>query len=71
MAKELAERGVQTVIHYRFIRKKLAPTSRRGRLRSSHTEEACRQILSLPIFPAMTVEQVDYVVVSLREILES
>jgi dTDP-4-amino-4,6-dideoxygalactose transaminase len=36
-----------------------------------HAEEACRQILSLPIFPEMTVEQVDYVAVNLHEILES
>jgi hypothetical protein len=34
-------------------------------------EEVCGQILSLPIFPEMTVEQADYVAASLREILQA
>jgi dTDP-4-amino-4,6-dideoxygalactose transaminase len=34
-----------------------------------HAEEASSQILSLPIFPEMTIEQADHVASTLRDIL--
>jgi dTDP-4-amino-4,6-dideoxygalactose transaminase len=73
VAKELGERSVQTGIHYprpvhlqkAYADLKLGPGS------FPHAEEACGQILSLPIFPEMTIEQVDHVASTLHEILQA
>ncbi|MCE9560159.1 MAG: DegT/DnrJ/EryC1/StrS family aminotransferase [Armatimonadetes bacterium] len=35
------------------------------------TSEACEQVISLPLFPSTTVEEIDYLVVALRETLAS
>jgi dTDP-4-amino-4,6-dideoxygalactose transaminase len=72
VAKELGERGVQTGIHYPrpvHLQKAYADLEQ-GPGSFPHAEEACGQILSLPIFPEMTVEQADHVASTLREILE-
>ena len=72
VARELGERGVQTGIHYPrpvHLQKAYADLEQ-GPGSFPHAEEACRQILSLPIFPEMTVEQADHVASTLREILE-
>jgi dTDP-4-amino-4,6-dideoxygalactose transaminase len=73
VAKELAEQAVQAGIDYprpvhlqrAYADLKKAPGS------FPHAEEVCGQILSLPIFPEMTVEQADYVAACLREILQA
>jgi dTDP-4-amino-4,6-dideoxygalactose transaminase len=72
VAKELGERGVQTGIHYpRPVHLQTAYADlRQGPGSFPHAEEACSQILSLPIFPEMTIEQADHVASTLRDILE-
>jgi dTDP-4-amino-4,6-dideoxygalactose transaminase len=68
VAKGLASRGVQTVVHYPVpihLQKAYADLGlKEGAFPSS--ELAARTILSLPMFPEMTREQVHHVAVSLR-----
>lgn len=61
--KQLAEQGVSTMVYYPvpihlqpiYASLGLGPGS------LPHTETACREVLSLPIFPELTDEQADYV----------
>ncbi len=67
----LAAKGVGAGIHYP-VPLHLQPAYERLGYREGDfpvTEEVCREILSLPIFPELTEEQVDYVVQTLREAL--
>jgi dTDP-4-amino-4,6-dideoxygalactose transaminase len=61
----LSAAGVGTGIHYPIpIHTQPFYTQRQGSLRYSdlsHTEQLCREILSLPMFPEITDEQVRYV----------
>jgi len=72
VARELGERSVQTGIHYPrpvHLQKAYADL-RRGPGSFPYAEEASSQILSLPIFPEMTIEQADHVASALRDILQ-
>ena len=68
--KSLEERGVQTAVHYPIpvhLQEAFAHLGyKEGSLPS--TERACKQVLSMPLFPEMTAEQVQYAASSLSEV---
>jgi len=70
---KLADRGIETAVHYpRPLHLQPAYAScgiPRGTLPES--ERACDRVISLPFYPAMNDEQVEYVANSLREIAGS
>jgi dTDP-4-amino-4,6-dideoxygalactose transaminase len=67
---ELDKRGVQTAVHYpkpvhlqdAFSHLGFGPAT------LPHTERACERVLSLPLWPEMTEEQVRYAAATLKEI---
>lgn len=61
----LARAGVQTSVHYPPVHQ-FAPYRQAGR-RLPHTEHVAAHSLSLPLFPTMTEEQVDFVCDSLAQ----
>jgi dTDP-4-amino-4,6-dideoxygalactose transaminase len=66
---KLTEREIETTVHYpRPIHLQPAYSSL-GYPRGTfpHTERACERVLSLPIYPAMSAEQVAYVAQSVRD----
>jgi len=67
----LEERGVQTAVHYPIpvhLQEGLAHLGyKKGSL--SNTESACDRVLSMPLFPEMTNEQVRYAATCLTEIV--
>ncbi len=73
LARHLEERGVQTGIHYR------KPAHRQPALRGvphrcgdlEVTEAACRELLSLPIYPELADEQLELVASSVAEFFAS
>jgi dTDP-4-amino-4,6-dideoxygalactose transaminase len=69
----LQERGVETAVHYpRPIHLQRAYATLGYTVGSlPQAEHACTRVLSLPLFPEMTDEQVDYVAVTLAEIVGS
>ncbi len=67
LMQHLAERGVQTSIHYRPVHTFTSYRAFPALL--ERTEAIAPRILSLPLFPSMGDEQIDYVVESLRECL--
>jgi dTDP-4-amino-4,6-dideoxygalactose transaminase len=58
----LAEQGIGTGIHYPVPIHKQPVFSRHNRLRLPFTEEVSKTTLSLPMFPSMNQNQVNYVV---------
>jgi len=69
--KQLAEREIETVVHYpRPVHLQPAYSSL-GLPPGTfpHAERACTRVLSLPVHPRLTAEQVGYVGVSVREIV--
>ena len=69
----LAERGIETGVHYRSPAH-LQPALRRQRhrrLKLDVTEAACRQLVSLPMYPELTGEQIDFVASSVVDFLKS
>lgn len=69
--EELARRGVQTAVHYPVpvhLQKAYAYLGYEpGSL--PHTEKACAEVLSMPLFPEMTREQVLYAAGTLAEVV--
>ena len=69
--KSLEERGVQTAVHYPIpvhLQEAMAHLGfKEGSL--PHTERACQRVLSMPLFPEMTEEQVRYAAYSLSEVV--
>jgi dTDP-4-amino-4,6-dideoxygalactose transaminase len=68
LAARLAERGVQTLVHYPV------PPHRSGAYRATHghhhlpaAEAWARQTLSLPIGPHLPIADVEHVVAALRD----
>ncbi len=71
VAKQLAEREIETVVHYpRPIHLQPAYSSL-GLPPGTfpHAERACTRVLSLPVHPRLTAEQVAYVGKAVREIV--
>jgi dTDP-4-amino-4,6-dideoxygalactose transaminase len=71
--KALEARGVQTAIHYPVPVHLQKAYEWLGHSRGSfpHTELAADQALSLPLFPEMTAEQVEYAATALAEVVGS
>jgi len=72
LALRLAERGVGTGIHYK-VPGHLQPALKHHPHRAhamDHTVEACRELISLPMYPELTDEQVRYVAEQVLEFLE-
>jgi len=71
--EELARRGVQTAVHYPVpvhLQKAYAYLGYKpGSL--PHTEKACAEVLSMPLFPEMGHNQVSYAADSLAEVVGS
>ncbi len=67
----LAARGVQTAIHYPIPVHLQPAYARLGHRPGSfpHAERACERVLSLPLFPEMTTEQVEYAALTLAEVV--
>jgi len=61
--KRLAEQGVSTMVYYPvpIHLQPIYASLRLGEGNLPHTEAACREVLSLPIFPELTEEQAEYV----------
>ena len=71
MREALAARGVGTAVHYpRPIHLQTA-YAWLGHLPGSfpHAERACERVLSMPLFPEMTIEQAEYAAQALAEIV--
>jgi dTDP-4-amino-4,6-dideoxygalactose transaminase len=66
---ELAQRGIQTGVHYPVPCHRHPPLRRFAERPLPVVEQSAGELLSLPIFPHMTQEQVDYVCESLRDVL--
>jgi dTDP-4-amino-4,6-dideoxygalactose transaminase len=70
LAKHLEAAGVQTGIHYPVPNHLQPATSSRPRVRAEalpNTEAWAQRILSLPMFPGMTLTEIEYVAASVRE----
>jgi dTDP-4-amino-4,6-dideoxygalactose transaminase len=65
---ELEKRGVQTAVHYPVPVHKQEAFSSFARASLPFTERACEQVLSMPLFPEMTEEQVAYAAHCLEEV---
>src|SRR5262249_44051180 len=59
---KLAEFGVQTAVHYPIPVHRQAAFQHLGYAAGSlpHTERACERVLSMPLFPEMSADQVEY-----------
>lgn len=68
LRKFLVERGVETAVHYPAPLHLQDALAHLGHLEGDfpHAEEAAREVLSLPIFPTMRREELDYVTSSIR-----
>lgn len=71
VTSQLATRGIETVVHYpKPVHLQPAYSSLGYPLGTfPHAERACDRALSLPVFPAMTAEQISYVAASVREVV--
>jgi dTDP-4-amino-4,6-dideoxygalactose transaminase len=71
IARQLAESGVQTVVHYPVPIHRQKAYADLGYSAGTFpaAETAARQILSLPMFPEITRDQVEHVAVTLRHAL--
>jgi dTDP-4-amino-4,6-dideoxygalactose transaminase len=68
---QLAERGIETMVHYPKPVHLQCAYSSLGYPPSTfpHAERACERVLSLPIYPSLTAEQITYVGNSVREVV--
>ena len=73
LAAGLAERGVQTLVHYPVPVHLQPAYSGRGLTAGPmvETERAAREVLSLPMFPELTDEQVERVAAAVRQVVEA
>jgi dTDP-4-amino-4,6-dideoxygalactose transaminase len=70
IASALAQRGIETAVHYPVPLHLQPAYAHLGYRPGSfpHAERACQRVLSIPVFPGLTGEQVLHVATSLREI---
>ncbi|MFZ0232980.1 MAG: DegT/DnrJ/EryC1/StrS family aminotransferase [Candidatus Acidiferrales bacterium] len=68
---QLAERGIETSVHYpKPVHLQPAYASLGYPAGTFHNaERACERVLSLPLFPGMTAEQVNYVAAAVQEVV--
>jgi dTDP-4-amino-4,6-dideoxygalactose transaminase len=71
VSEKLAERGIDTAVHYPKPVHLQPAYSSLGYPAGTfpHAERACERVLSLPLFPSMTSEQISHVANSTMEIL--
>lgn len=71
VVRSLGERGVQCIVHYPvpIHRQKAYATLGYQAGAFPHAERAASSILSLPMFPEMTDEQIEYTAAALRHVL--
>jgi dTDP-4-amino-4,6-dideoxygalactose transaminase len=69
----LAQRGIETAVHYPTPLHLQRAYAHLGHRPGSfpYSERACQRVLSIPVFPGLTDEQVLHVATSLREIARS
>ncbi len=70
VARQLAERGVQTIVHYPTPCHRTGAYAGLANVDLPVTEAICRETLSLPIGPHMTEGQVDHVIEHLAAICD-
>ena len=70
--EKLEARGIGTAVHYPRPLHRQPAYGALGNPRGSfpHAERACERVLSLPLYPELTLEQAKYVATSLLEILK-
>jgi dTDP-4-amino-4,6-dideoxygalactose transaminase len=68
---QLKERGIETSVHYPKPVHLQPAYSSLGYPAGTfpNAERACERVLSLPLFPGMTAEQVNYVATSVLEVV--
>jgi dTDP-4-amino-4,6-dideoxygalactose transaminase len=70
LQKYLQNRGIETLIHYKYSIKELKPCcDLEGEYRNSM--ELASQMLSLPIYPELKTEEIEYICSSIREFYEN
>ena len=72
LKRSLEEKGVNTIIYYP-IPIHLQPAYKELEFNSislDNTEKLCSQVLSLPIFPELTIEEQEHVVNSIRQLVQ-
>ncbi len=71
LAKRLNERGIMTAIHYPIPIHKQPLYAKLGldKFECPNAETATKSVLSLPVHPALSSEDINYIINSLREIL--
>jgi dTDP-4-amino-4,6-dideoxygalactose transaminase len=69
--QRLAERGIETAVHYPMPLHLQPAYANCAMPRGTfpHAERACERVLSLPLFPGLHDDQVEYVAATLREIV--
>jgi dTDP-3-amino-3,4,6-trideoxy-alpha-D-glucose transaminase len=66
---ELAARGVETLVHYPKPVHHVPAYTELAHSRLARSERAANEILSLPLFPELTDEEVDHVIAAVRDVL--
>jgi dTDP-4-amino-4,6-dideoxygalactose transaminase len=68
---QLAERGIETSVHYPKPVHLQPAYSSLGYPEGTfpHAERACERVLSIPLFPSMTTEQIEYVASAVLEVV--
>ncbi len=71
--RALAEQGVETLVHYPIAMPDQAATDPSWRARSQcpNARAFCASVISLPLYPELTEEQIDYTVAAVRSTLAS
>ena len=72
LKSSLQDKGINTIIYYPIPIHLQPAYNSLGYKEGSFpvTERLCNEVLSLPIFPEITIEQQDYVVDAIRQLLE-
>ena len=68
---QLAERGIETSVHYPKPVHLQPAYSSLGYPEGTfpHAERACERVLSIPLFPGMTAEQIEHVASAVLEVV--
>lgn len=69
LKKYLEENGIQTLIHYP-IPVHLQPVFKSNSIQLPITEKVSKEILSLPIYPQLTDEEVEYIISKIKKFFE-
>ncbi|MDG6221641.1 MAG: DegT/DnrJ/EryC1/StrS family aminotransferase [Candidatus Bathyarchaeota archaeon] len=66
----LSEKGIGVAVHYPIpiYKQPLYQDLGYGEVNCPNTEDACNQVLSLPVHPQVTKEDIDYIITTLKEL---